>query len=83
MDEALDEAETKRKRDKKAKGVLGERVLFIDNLLVRIHFITEMMHRAGFAPWELAGRPRAMTGGSHPSAVSFGQTTLRFQYSLQ
>ena len=64
-------------------GTRRERVLFIDNLLVRIHVITEMMYRAGFPPWELAGRPRAMTGGSHPSAVSFGQTTLRFQYSLQ
>ena len=30
----------------------GERVLFIDNLLVRIHFIVVMIRWTGLAPWE-------------------------------
>ena len=35
-----------------------ERELFIDNLLVRIHFITEMIRWTGLAPWEFdLGRP--------------------------
>ena len=29
-----------------------ERELCFENLLVRIHFITEMMYRTGLAPWE-------------------------------
>ena len=31
----------------------GEREFFIDNLLVRIHFIIEMMRWTGLAPWEI------------------------------
>ena len=31
---------------------LSEREFFIDNLLVRIHFIIEMIWWAGLAPWE-------------------------------
>jgi hypothetical protein len=30
----------------------GERELFVDNLLVRIHFIIEMIWWTGLAPWE-------------------------------
>jgi len=30
----------------------GEREFFIDNLLVRIHFIVEMIRWTGLAPWE-------------------------------
>jgi len=30
----------------------GEREFFIDNLLVRIHFIIVMIRRTGLAPWE-------------------------------
>ena len=30
----------------------SEREFFIDNLLVRIHFIIEMIWRTGLAPWE-------------------------------
>ena len=30
----------------------GEREFFIDNLLVRIHFIIEMIWWTGLAPWE-------------------------------
>ena len=29
-----------------------EREFFIDNLLVRIHFIIVMIRRTGLAPWE-------------------------------
>ena len=31
----------------------GEREFFIDNLLVRIHFIIEMIRWTGLAPWEI------------------------------
>ena len=31
---------------------LSEREFFIDNLLVRIHFIIEMIWWTGLAPWE-------------------------------
>ena len=31
----------------------GEREFFIDNLLVRIHFIIVMIRWTGLAPWEL------------------------------
>ena len=31
----------------------SERDFFIDNLLVRIHFIVEMIRWTGLAPWEL------------------------------
>ena len=31
----------------------SERDVFIDNLLVRIHFIIEMIWWTGLAPWEL------------------------------
>jgi len=31
---------------------LKEREFFIDNLLVRIHFIIEMIRWTGLAPWE-------------------------------
>ena len=39
---------------KKPRGVAGEveRDFFIDNLLVRIHFIILMIRWAGLAPWE-------------------------------
>ena len=30
----------------------GEREFFIDNLLVRLHFIIVMIRRTGLAPWE-------------------------------
>ena len=30
----------------------AERDFFIDNLLVRIHFIIKMIRRTGLAPWE-------------------------------
>ena len=30
----------------------GEREFFIDNLLVRIHFLVVMMRWTGLAPWE-------------------------------
>jgi len=33
---------------------VGEREFFIDNLLVRIHFIIEMIWWTGLAPWELS-----------------------------
>jgi len=34
------------------KWVVEEREFFIDNLLVRIHFIIEMIWWTGLAPWE-------------------------------
>ena len=33
----------------------AEREFFIDNLLVRIHFIIEMIWWTGLAPWEFEG----------------------------
>jgi len=33
-------------------GIALEKEFFIDNLLVRIHFIIEMIWRTGLAPWE-------------------------------
>ena len=35
-----------------ARGSPSERELFIDNLMVRIHFIIEMIWWTGLAPWE-------------------------------
>ena len=37
-----------------------ERQFFIDNVLVRIHFIIVMTSWTGLAPWELVNRPCAM-----------------------
>jgi len=34
-----------------------EREFFIDNLLVRIHYIIVMMKWTGLAPWEFEGQP--------------------------
>ena len=34
------------------RGTLPEREFFIENLLVRIHFIIVMIRRTGLAPWE-------------------------------
>ena len=34
-------------------GSRGEREFFIDNILVRIHFIIDMIWWTGLAPWEL------------------------------
>jgi hypothetical protein len=39
------------KSDRRGAG-REERVFFIDNLLVRIHFIIEMIWWTGLAPWE-------------------------------
>ena len=36
----------------RAWGSSREREFFIDNLLVRIHFIIVMIRRTGLAPWE-------------------------------
>ena len=36
---------------------LTERVFYIDNPLVRIHFITEMIYPNGLAPWEFVPFP--------------------------
>ena len=35
-----------------AKGLSAGREFFIDNLLVRIHFIIVMIRWTGLAPWE-------------------------------
>ena len=35
-----------------SRGTCRERELFIDNLLVRIHFIIEVIWWSGLAPWE-------------------------------
>ena len=37
---------------KRAEASGAEREFFIDNLLVRIHFIIEMIWWTGLAPWE-------------------------------
>jgi len=34
------------------QGLQRERKFFIDNLLVRIHFIIVMIRRTGLAPWD-------------------------------
>ena len=39
----------------KFRGSGVERELFIDNLLVRIHFIILMIRWTGLAPWEVRG----------------------------
>ena len=50
------------------EGDWREREFFIDNLLVRIHFINVMIRWTGLAPWEfkfpltqLMGRPKSCT----------------------
>jgi len=40
-------------RDPPASSACRERKFFIDNLLVRIHFIIVMIRWTGLAPWEL------------------------------
>jgi hypothetical protein len=51
-----------------------EREFFIDNLLVRIHFIIEMIWWTGLAPWEFefsfpGGLISTLLGGAYMSAV--------------
>ena len=47
----------------------AERDSLIDNLLVRIHFIIEMIWRTGLAPWEFELRSR---GNPLKNAVCLG-----------
>ena len=56
---------TPEKQDPRIVGLTGtpekidkvrEREIFIDNLLVRIHFIIVMIRWTGLAPWEFQGR---------------------------
>ena len=49
----------------------GERDLFIDNLLVRFHFIIVMIKRTGVVPWEL----------EFPFPSSFTSTVLEVWWS--
>ena len=41
------------------------REFFIDNVLVRIHFIIVMIRWTGLAPWELRGGQSAVATGVH------------------
>jgi len=47
-----------------------EREFFIDNLLVRIHFIIVMIWWTGLAPWEFDGA-RDRLRATHPGADPF------------
>ena len=58
-----------------------EREFFIDNLLVRIHFIIVMIRWAGLAPWDFvhAAGPR---GGLLSSSLLLSSLTLSDTQSL-
>ena len=72
----------------------GEREFFIDNLLVRIHFIIVMFRRTGIAPWQFEFpfpgsltstflRPPGISGGyvtSMPSLRDCLSQTPRFAF---
>ena len=53
--------------------LLRQREFFIDNLLVRIHFIIERIWRTGLAPWEFEFPfPGSLTPTCIDSCSSFG-----------
>ena len=65
--------------------VSREREFFIDNLLVRLHFIAEMIQRTGLAPWvsELPlWLPATPEGSSHPLLTWFKANPLVTRFKV-
>ena len=50
----MDHFEKRQNRKSVREGVRDQREFFIENLLVRIHFIIVMIRWTGLAPWEFA-----------------------------
>jgi hypothetical protein len=46
----------------------GERELFIHNLMVRIHFIIEIIWSTGLAPWEFEYATHTTTAHTHSAS---------------
>ena len=59
----------------------GEREFFVDNLLVRIHFIIVMIRWTGLAPWEI--KPRLRGGRTHQITTFHGKNTPNHDVSRE